>query len=171
MTVFHQQFGETYRTHLIGGATEPLYRPATTKDGYAEIRFTRDYESSALHEVAHWCVAGAHRREQVDYGYWYTPDGRSPQQQRVFEQVEVKPQAIERIFSYACGIGFRVSADNLDGELGAGQAFCAAIHNQTLSYCEQGLSHRAEAFAKALALEFARDCPLAKRNYHLGELL
>src|SRR3546814_2809228 len=49
--------------------------------------------------VAHWCLAGAARRRQDDYGYWYAADGRDLEQQHLFEQVEVKPQALELLFS------------------------------------------------------------------------
>src|SRR3546814_12851389 len=63
--------------------------------------------------VAHWCLAGAARRRQDDYGYWYAADGRDLEQQHLFEQVEVKPQALELLFSDVCGLNFCVSVDNL----------------------------------------------------------
>jgi elongation factor P hydroxylase len=75
--------------------------------------YREDYFASALHEVAHWCIAGEQRRQQLDFGYWYAPDGRSPEQQGAFEAVEYKPQALEWFFSLACGYRFRLSADNL----------------------------------------------------------
>ena len=40
---------------------------------------------------------------------WYAPDGRTKEQQALFEQVEIKPQAIEWMFSKAFGRRFRVS--------------------------------------------------------------
>jgi elongation factor P hydroxylase len=52
-----------YRTRIIGGFAEPFYK-AASGDAFAEIRFTHDYERSALHELGHWCVAGEQRREQ-----------------------------------------------------------------------------------------------------------
>ena len=55
------------------------------------------------------------RRKQVDYGYWYEPDGRDHVQQQAFEQVEVKPQALEWLMALACGVPFEVSCDNLNG--------------------------------------------------------
>lgn len=51
--------------------------------------------NSALHEISHWTIAGKERRLLADLGYWYAPDGRTREQQALFEQVEVKPQAIE----------------------------------------------------------------------------
>ena len=42
-------------------------------------------------------------------------DGRDEEQQKAFEQVEVKPQAIEWAFSIACDFKFNFSLDNLNG--------------------------------------------------------
>ncbi len=42
-------------------------------------------------------------------GYWYAPDGHTQEQQALFEQVEIKPQAIEWLFAQAFGRKFRVS--------------------------------------------------------------
>jgi elongation factor P hydroxylase len=108
-----------YRTRIIGGFSEPFYK-AGSDDAFAEIRFTHDYERSALHELGHWCVAGEQRRQQDDYGYWYAPDGRSDAQQQQFFQVEVKPQAIEKLFCNALDIPFAVSVDNLGNPVVAG---------------------------------------------------
>lgn len=55
--------------------------------------------NSALHEISHWTIAGAKRRLLPDLGYWYAPDGRTKEQQDLFEQVEIKPQAIEWLFA------------------------------------------------------------------------
>ncbi len=116
-----------HRTRLAGGYDEPFYK-ANCADGWAEIRFNRDYERSALHELAHWCVAGSERRRLDDYGYWYAPDGRDNHQQQAFFRVEVLPQAIERHFCTALGIAFAVSIDNLGNQAieGAGE-FAAAV--------------------------------------------
>ncbi len=74
--------------------------------------------NSALHEISHWSIAGDKRRLLPDLGYWYAPDGRTAEQQALFEQVEIKPQAIEWLFATAFGRKFRVSLDNLTGEGG-----------------------------------------------------
>ena len=55
-------------TRLAGGFPEPFYK-APSADAPAEVQFTRDYERSALHELAHWCIAGDSRRLLDDYGY------------------------------------------------------------------------------------------------------
>ena len=157
-------------TRLCGGAAEPFYRPAGVEYSYHRIEFTLDYPASALHEAAHWCVAGAHRRQLPDYGYWYAPDGRTKEQQLLFEQVEVKPQALEWIFARACGMKFRVSADNLQSGLGPSSAFKEAVWQQVQTYCRDGVNPRTALFARALAREFGRPEPLQGLHYRLAEL-
>lgn len=148
--LFDRLFARSHNTCLVGGAEEPEYRPADHCCPYHRIVFTRDYVASALHEVAHWCIAGPQRRLQTDYGYWYAPDGRTPAQQQAFEKVEVKPQALEWIFSRAAHHRFVVSLDNLDGEPGAVAPFREAVHAQVLRYCRDGLPGRAADFHDAL---------------------
>jgi len=157
-------------TRLCGGFEEPYYRPAGDEQRYHRVEFTRDYPASALHEAAHWCVAGAARRRLPDYGYWYAPDGRSASQQAEFERVEVVPQALEWIFSRACGLRFRVSADNLESGLGPSDGFKHAVWRRVRDYCTRGLTPRAETFALALAGEFGRPDPLNPALYQLAEL-
>ena len=57
--VFADCFYEDYGTRLQGGASEPLYRPSSGGD--AVIFYREDFAASALHEVAHWCIAGVGR--------------------------------------------------------------------------------------------------------------
>jgi hypothetical protein len=136
-----------YDTRLCGGFAEPFYR-APVNARFAEIRFTRDFERSALHELAHWCVAGSERRRQDDYGYWYAPDGRDHEQQQLFFQVEIKPQAIEKHFCTALGLPFDVSADNLASPQVSGlDAFRCAVDAQYCAYSGNGLPGRAAAIA------------------------
>lgn len=106
---FNGTLGAAYDTRLEGGAAEPFYRAGPP----AILYFREDYVRSALHEIAHWCIAGPERRKRDDYGYWYSADGRDPLAQAAFEQAEIKPQALERLFCEALGIDFSVSADNL----------------------------------------------------------
>ena len=113
-------------TRLCGGFDEPFYRAGPP----AEIHYREDYVRSALHECAHWCVAGAERRLQDDYGYWYTADGRNAAQQQAFEDVEVVPQAIESLFCEALAIPFAPSVDNLTGETTDTHAFAARIRRK-----------------------------------------
>ncbi|WP_317932061.1 elongation factor P hydroxylase [Halioxenophilus sp. WMMB6] len=155
--LFNQCFAESENTLLQGEASEPLYQPGKNPGAPHTIFFTQDYFASALHEVAHWCVAGPERRQRLDYGYWYAPDGRNEQQQRLFEQVEVKPQAMEWLFSRACQFRFRVSADNLQSGFAASDDFKQAISEQVQNYLAQGLPARAQRFLDCLATEFGGD--------------
>lgn len=108
---FNAALARSCRTVIIGGASEPLYRPPTGNRP-AIIRYTRDYAQSALHEIAHWCVAGPGRRSRVDYGYWYQPPPRSAAAQARFEAAEVPIQGLELLLALVSGVRFHVSADN-----------------------------------------------------------
>ena len=152
--IFRSLFAQSHRTRLQGGAEEPLYQPVIKGDLPHTIYFRHDYFASALHEVAHWCIAGRNRRQLEDYGYWYTPDGRNTEQQHAFEQVEVKPQALEWIFCIAAGYPFRISADNLAGDGKVSERFKQAICRQCQLYCDAGLPERANKFALSLQQYF-----------------
>lgn len=170
ISVFDNLFASEFNTRLLGGVAEPVYIPAghsatqvTEDDGnnslpdicdYHRLYFREDYFSSALHESAHWCIAGAERRLQLDFGYWYNPDGRSSEQQQVFEQAETKPQALEWMFSLACDQRFRISADNLAANLGASEHFIQAVTSQAQCWCDSPMPSRGERFLNALAAQF-----------------
>ncbi len=74
------------------------------------------------------------RRLLPDLGYWYAPDGRTADQQTLFEQVEIKPQSIEWLFAQSFGRKFRVSLDNLTGEGGNGTTFKDNVFAQVQRY-------------------------------------
>ena len=112
--LFDRTFYNDFNTRLIKGGDEPLYLPANAECEYHQIIFARGFYASALHEIAHWCIAGEERRLKEDFGYWYIPDGRNEKQQHKFEQVEVCPQAVEWAFNVAANKTFNVSADNLE---------------------------------------------------------
>lgn len=154
--VFGRCFGASENTRLVGGAGEPVYLPAGDGRPVHELHYREDFFASALHEVAHWCIAGRRRRQQVDFGYWYAPEGRDPAQQRAFESVEVKPQALEWIFSRACGYRFRPSVDNFNagGTPADCRPFARALAGRARHYQRAGLPHRAQVFFAALASEF-----------------
>lgn len=158
--IFNRCFGHAERTVLLGGADEPLYVPAASAHDAARIYFKGDSANSALHEVAHWCLAGPRRRQQLDYGYWYYPDGRTSAEQRAFELVEVKPQALEKVLAMSCGISFAVSADNLNAQhqdldqQAAMQRFAGAVELQAAAYLTDGLPRRAYVFAQSLVQYF-----------------
>jgi len=154
--VFRECFFETYRTVLEGGGGEPLYVPsADPVSSPHRVIYREDYLSSALHEVAHWCLAGRARRGQEDYGYWYSPDGRDAAQQLAFERAEVRPQAIEWILSDACGAPFHLSADNLTAGVGPSERFARAVEAEKARALSSGLPPRAAIFRDALARRLA----------------
>jgi len=145
ITLFNRCFAKPFNTVLVGGGAEPIYRPSSAVCRTHTIVYTQDYFASALHEVAHWCVAGEKRRQLEDYGYWYAPDGRSHVQQTQFEQVEVVPQALEWQFSVAAGVRFGVSADNLCSALGPSDTFKQSIVKAAQGFCLTPLNDRAQA--------------------------
>jgi elongation factor P hydroxylase len=131
-----------WQTRLVAGADEPVYRPASASQAFHQIVFAHGYFSSALHELAHWCLAGAERRTKEDYGYWYCPDGRDATQQAAFEQVEVKPQAVEWWLTAAAGRPFRTSTDNLNGTATDNTSFRQAVQQQAQWFLRDGLPPR-----------------------------
>lgn len=151
MRLFNQLFESTENTVLLRGGTEPLYLPADEGDGRNRILFAHGFFASALHEVAHWCIAGRRRRQLVDYGYWYRPDGRDTTQQAAFEAVEARPQAIEWAFSICCGVPFRVSVDNLDGAPVDHRRFARRVHVALCRYAAVGFPGRARRLMDALS--------------------
>ncbi len=149
VSVFNHCFLASCHCELVSGYREPIYYPAENSIP-ARVCFREDFASSALHEVAHWCIAGQKRRQLVDFGYWYEPDGRNEMQQKEFEQVEVKPQALEWLFSLAAGIRFQVSVDNLAGEQTDTTSFKQAVYAEALSMINNSLPERAQNFLDAL---------------------
>lgn len=146
--LFADCFRARWRTRLEGGAAEPLYLPGSG-DAPHRLCYRADYFASALHETAHWCIAGPARRLRIDFGYWYRPDGRDAAGQRAFEAVEARPQALEWIFSVAAGYRFRPSADNLRG-IGAGGDFGARVAAELERLLDRGPPPRGRLFADAL---------------------
>ena len=119
---------------LVRGAGEPEYFPA--KDNQpARIEFAHGFFQSALHELSHFFIAGKQRRQLSDFGYWYAPDGRTAAQQQAFERVEIKPQALEGLFSLACGRDFQVSQDNLFADFDTSiSTFTDDVYQQAKAY-------------------------------------
>lgn len=149
--LFDSCFAEEFNTRLIKGDDEPIYLPADDETPYHRIVFAHGFFASALHEISHWCVAGKARREQVDFGYWYCPDGRDAMTQSQFEDVEVKPQAFEWLFCVAAGFPFNVSCDNLEGDVEPDRiAFQRRVHARVMALLEQGIPERPARFIRAL---------------------
>ncbi|NDH09457.1 MAG: elongation factor P hydroxylase [Gammaproteobacteria bacterium] len=148
--IFNQCFEATHHTQLVKGGDEPLYLPKTNTYPYHRIIFARGYFSSGLHEIAHWLIAGKARRELEDYGYWYLPDGRNEVEQKAFEQVELKPQALEWILADACAYSFQVSVDNLNGPPMDISKFKDAIMHEKQQLLRRGLNERSNILCQAL---------------------
>lgn len=168
--LFAQCFKADFNTVLVAGGSEPEYLPASPDQPHSRIIFAHDYFRSALHEVAHWCVAGAERRLLPDFGYWYAPDGRTAAQQGAFEQVEVKPQALEWMFCEAAGHPFRVSLDNLSGEATDAQPFKRRVVEQVRANLKNGVSERPARFIQALLAHYRPDEALQSSAFNLERL-
>ena len=154
--VFNHCFLDSESTRLIGGASEPLYLPADKACAENRLYYREDFFASALHEAAHWCIAGRERRGLRDFGYWYEPEGRNGDQQASFLVVEARPQALEWYFSTACGYPFQPSLDSFDpeGYEAMYSTFVGRVVAQTERLRADGLPLRAERFFDALAAEF-----------------
>lgn len=155
--LFNDLFRDRWQTILVRGDDEPEYIPAQDASDVHRVIFAHGYFSSALHEVSHWCIAGEKRRQRYDYGYWYCPDGRSESEQAAFEQVEVKPQALEWLFSAAAGAPFNISIDNLSGNGASDEAaFRANVARQARDYLGHGMPLRARLFVDSLLAFYGR---------------
>lgn len=165
IAIFNQTFFADYQTKLELGGDEPIYLPADAHTSYHRIIFARGFYASALHEIAHWCVAGPERRLLEDFGYWYEPDGRSAQMQAEFERVEIRPQAYEWILAQSAGFPFTVSCDNLHGDYEPDRlAFMHKVHQQVLEILTTGLPPRVARLSQALR-SFYRTPPLSAEQF------
>ncbi len=167
IAIFNRTFFDTFNTKLELGGDEPIYLPADESIAHHRIVFARGFYASALHEIAHWCVAGPERRLLEDFGYWYHPDGRSEQVQAEFEKVEVRPQAYEWILSVSAGFPFTVSCDNLSGDFEPDRlAFMAKVHQEVMGILQQGLPERVRMLSEALR-DFSQTPALAAEHFIL----
>lgn len=166
VTLFNRLFFGSYHTRLEAGGEEPVYLPADDQCDHHRLIFRHDYVSSAFHEISHWCIAGETRRKQEDFGYWYNPDGRTAAQQRSFETVEIKPQALEWIFSVAANHKFNISADNLSADIGASDEFEQAVIKQAQTWCHSPMPGRAAVLVAALS-EIFGSSPFDPAHYQL----
>lgn len=169
ISVFNQCFADEFNTRLVCGNDEPIYLPAGETDigiaaqDHAQVVFAHGYYASALHEIAHWCLAGDERRKKIDFGYWYCPDGRTAAQQTEFQKVEIKPQAIEWGLCIAAGFEFNVSCDNLSGDEFGEQpdhkAFREQVYDQVQLYLSRGFPSRAASLMRALSEFYQQKMP------------
>ena len=106
---------------IKGGADEPFYQ-APKGDTKAIIYFRSNYPRSLLHELSHYCLAGERRRKLDDFGYWYSPCGRTADEQSLFEKVEARPPGLEKAMCEAIGSDFSPILDDFSGR-SASKAF------------------------------------------------
>ena len=165
IAIFNRCFLSDFNTELVLGGDEPIYLPADEAHPHHRVIFARGYFASALHEIAHWCIAGPARRLLEDYGYWYEPDGRTEHVQAEFEKVEIKPQAVEWILAASCGFRFQVSCDNLNGDHEPDRiSFTNRVHDQVMQYLEQGMPARCQILSDALRTVY-QIAPLAPTDF------
>ena len=99
---------------IQGGAHEPFYQ-APKNNNPAILFFREDYIRSLFHELAHYALAGPMRRSIDDFGFWYTPCGRNSDEQQRFEEVESRPQGLEKRFCEIWRVPFSPSLDDFSG--------------------------------------------------------
>jgi len=146
---FNACFAEFEATNLVGGAAEPLYVPASATRP-ACLFYREDHAASALHEAAHWCIAGKARREKVDFGYPYSPPPRTDAAQQIFYKFELAVQALESLFCQSAGLKFTPSADNLAANT---SQFTKAIQSQrflTQAWLRSSTDSRARILQRGL---------------------
>ncbi len=143
ITIFNELFRDSENTILVKGDDEPIYLPADQDNPHHRIVFAHGFFQSGLHEIAHWCIAGKERRKLVDFGYWYCPDGRDEKTQGEFENHEVRPQALEWLFSQAIGRKFGVSCDNLAGDFEPDRlTFQQRVQQEVMQMLAEGIPPR-----------------------------
>lgn len=147
---FNRTFARSEHTVLVGGAMAPYYLPSKPPHR-SIIRYRENFAASALHEAAHWCIAGTARLGRPDFGYWYVPSPRTAEQSAAFLRAECPVQALEMILAEAAGVRFRVSLDDLDLELSSRRGtFAAEVAARADRWRENGLPPRARRFVDAL---------------------
>lgn len=166
INLFNRLFKDSLNTVLIKGDDEPIYLPADKENRHHRVIFAHGFYASALHEISHWCVAGAKRRELEDFGYWYKPDGRTAEEQAEFEKVEVRPQAFEWLMSQAAGHKFHFSADNLSSDIGASGHFQEAVLHTVYELLDHGLPERVGLLVDGLLANTGR-APLSKNEFNI----
>ena len=95
-----------------------------------------------------------------------TLDDELIQKQAEFENVEIKPQAIEWLLSTAAGFEFNVSVDNLNGEQTCRFDFQQRVHQQVLTLINNGFNSRTEALLKALSHFYNTPWPMSAQQFN-----
>ncbi|MBM4205579.1 MAG: elongation factor P hydroxylase [Gammaproteobacteria bacterium] len=168
---FNATFARSHHTVLVGGVLAPYYLPAAAPHR-SIIRYRENFAASALHEAAHWCMAGQHRLRQRDFGYWYIPSPRSEEESAAFLAAECPVQALEQIFAEAAGLPFRVSLDDLGLELSSRrQEFAAEVQARARTWRDHGLPRRAQGFVHSLTGRFGGRSDLQAGEHDVDEAI
>lgn len=157
--VFNLRFGERYNVVCVGGFAQPEYLPADQTQGAAQLGYTQDYAASALHEIAHWCIAGTRRLALADFGYDYLPPPRDKRIQQRFFALEYKVQLLEAWFALGTGVRFVASADNFECTQIAYDVFAQKIADALALPSMLKIPLRAQQFTNALAAAGLGDWP------------
>ncbi len=111
---------------------------------------THHYEQ--LIEIFNSCFADEFNTRLIkgdDEPIYLPADAEVPYNQ--FEDVEVKPQALDWLFCVAAGYPFNVSCDNLEGDFEPDRVvFQRRVHAQVMDYLANGIPERPARFIKAL---------------------
>ena len=102
-----------------------------------------------------------------DFGYWYQPDGRNEQEQKTFEKVEIKPQAVEWALCLAANKKFNVSSDNLNGFQADIQDFKRSVYQQVIVYLAEGFPTQAQEFIQVLSHFYQTPFPLKIEHFNI----
>jgi elongation factor P hydroxylase len=149
VALWNALFSDAHRTIAEIGGNEPLYLPPTPTS-HGRIVCNRDYPASALHEIAHWCIASPRRRKLVDYGYEYLAPPRDADAQRRFFDAEERNQALESLFAAAAGLEFRVSVDDVGADLASASTFATRVAARAARLERDGLRPDVERYRTAL---------------------
>ena len=87
--LFEQQFFDRFNTRLEAGASEPVYLPASGDCAWHRLCFREDYISSALHETAHWCIAGLERLKLEDFASLFFHNNKNNTSYRELENPHI----------------------------------------------------------------------------------
>ncbi|XPE56836.1 elongation factor P hydroxylase [Shigella flexneri] len=104
--------------------------------------FAHGFLASALHEIFTRVSPVKQKREQVDFGYWYCPDGRDAETKGQFEDVEVKPQAFDCVVARGGGFRSTLAATTWKVTLNRTIVFQRRVHAQVMTYLTRGIPSR-----------------------------
>jgi elongation factor P hydroxylase len=155
--LFNSEFKDTEATMIAESPDEPIYLPADEINPLNRILYTKDSYTSVLHEISHWCIAGAERRKKVDYGYWYKPESQTPEEAELYKKFESKTHGIEWIFCMAAGVPFHIIPNNVAAGFEISQDLKEGVYAATLNYLNHGLPVHAEQFKKSLLKHYQRE--------------